>query len=797
DFQNLEFTNASGTGAVFLTQVGGTALTVSTSSVSFATTSFTNASGTSITLTSVADLQAVEFTNASGTSLTLTGVADLQGVEFANASGTSLTLTGVADLQGVEFTNASGTSITLTGVGDFQNLEFTNASGTSITLTGTADLQGVEFTNASGTALTLTGAASIGGTLTANTIVPKAAMTIGSFGQTLSLQGSQVNITSTSTSPITFNASTTEVARIDGGSGQILIATTTATTTAKLVLWGGVASETSSISGIYQESRINTSLSGNFQFGNRHIIYVAPTASTSAVGEFIRMIDNTTLKNEVRALEVQGWSGTNVQGVNTGLFAAGRTFGVKAVSNGTAGGVAAPAAVFAEITSATQGQALRLYSSDIASTTQDLAQFYQEISTFEGTGLKMDFARTGGSFTGNFLDLRRGDLTKFSVNATGSVTIAGSSTLVKASSTLIVCGQDQCSLSGASSSSIAWFASADGTTSGFSIIAKGRIASQEADYAEYVPVRGEVSDYGEGDLLSISNSTSSTSTILFEKSRGAYDANLTGAISFRAAFVAGGEDNTEGKVMMALAGRVPVKVTGEGGSILPGDLITAASEPGFGMKATSTGRVVGLALEAFNATTSTSTGNVLVFINPHWYYNSDVEMLQGGTSGDMEINSFTFDESLTTVIQTGTLVANEVYTLSLTVGTSENPGGITLYDVQTKKPYCVLIEYGDLIRYPGTCEENYLVNPAAAPFAEESAPPSTENANSTTATTTEESATITETTTTEEILEPAPEPEPEPQPEPEPEPEPEPSPEPEPAPEPAPEETPSPEEPTS
>jgi len=687
---------------------------------------------------------------------------------LATTTISNFTVTGTSSLQGISFTNASGTSLSLTGVADLQGVEFTNASGTSLTLTGVADLQGIEFTNASGTAMSLTSNLVVGGVLTANTITPNAAMTIGATGQTLTLQGSSVTLNSNSNNPIIFNASTTEVARIDGGSGQILIGTSTATTTAKLVLWGGVASETSSVSGIYQESRINTSLSGNFQFGNRHIVYVGPTASTSAVGEFVRMIDNTTLKNVVRAMEVQAWSGTNVQGVNTGLFAAGRTFGVQAVSNGSAGGVAAPAAIFAEIQSATQGQALRLYSSQIASSTQDMAQFFQEVSTFEGTGLKMDFARTGGAFTGNFVDFRRGNLTKFSVNATGSVTIAGSSTLVRASSTLIVCGQDNCTLASSSVQSLAWFSSADGTTSTYSIVARGAVVGPTADFGEYVPVIGSPGDYEAGDLLSISSSTD-----LFTKSRVPYDANLLGAVTESASFIAGASEGTENKVVMAVAGRIPVKVSGEGGSIAIGDLITASTLPGHGMKATSTGRVVGVALEPFNATTTASTGKILVLINPHYYYAPQTETLQGGTSGDMEMNNFTFDESLTTVIKTGTLVANKVYAMTLTVGSQENPSGITLYDVRTGFPYCVYIDNGEFKHIPGTCDTLEFTPEPGTPAASgndtntagetTTVTTTTDNANSTTsvdetasattdATATEAAATTTEsiTTSTEE-----------------------------------------------
>ena len=52
-------------------------------------------------------------------------------------------------------------------------------------------------------------------------------------------------------------------------------------------------------------------------------------------------------------------------------------------------------------------------------------------------------------------------------------------------------------------------------------------------------------------------------------------------------------------VPLALAGRVPVLVTLEGGPILPGDDLTGSSKPGYAMKATKKGAVFGRALTAF------------------------------------------------------------------------------------------------------------------------------------------------------------------------------------------------------
>lgn len=53
---------------------------------------------------------------------------------------------------------------------------------------------------------------------------------------------------------------------------------------------------------------------------------------------------------------------------------------------------------------------------------------------------------------------------------------------------------------------------------------------------------------------------------------------------------------------VALAGRVPVKVSLENGPINKGDYLAASSTPGFAMKATATGRVIGVALEDYTGT---------------------------------------------------------------------------------------------------------------------------------------------------------------------------------------------------
>lgn len=71
---------------------------------------------------------------------------------------------------------------------------------------------------------------------------------------------------------------------------------------------------------------------------------------------------------------------------------------------------------------------------------------------------------------------------------------------------------------------------------------------------------------------------------------------------------------------LALAGRVPVKVTLEGGPIRPGDPLTTSSTPGHAMRATEPwhGGLIGTALTAFDGRddngSSATTGKVVVFV---------------------------------------------------------------------------------------------------------------------------------------------------------------------------------------
>jgi hypothetical protein len=104
-----------------------------------------------------------------------------------------------------------------------------------------------------------------------------------------------------------------------------------------------------------------------------------------------------------------------------------------------------------------------------------------------------------------------------------------------------------------------------------------------------------------------------------------YDSGLLGVISTQPGAVLGNNDPDAGsQVLVALAGRVPVNVTNENGSINIGDELTSSDIPGFTMRATEPGRAVGIALASFDPDPSSgvTTGSILMFVNPGWSLGS-------------------------------------------------------------------------------------------------------------------------------------------------------------------------------
>ncbi|PIT87254.1 MAG: hypothetical protein COU31_03875, partial [Candidatus Magasanikbacteria bacterium CG10_big_fil_rev_8_21_14_0_10_40_10] len=95
--------------------------------------------------------------------------------------------------------------------------------------------------------------------------------------------------------------------------------------------------------------------------------------------------------------------------------------------------------------------------------------------------------------------------------------------------------------------------------------------------------------------------------------------NALGVVSTDPGFILGEYDFRKGLTpsiyrVVALAGRVPVKVSNQNGLIKSGDYLTASTDPGVAVKSVKPGRVIGVALE----NQIEEKDNIIVFINPSW-----------------------------------------------------------------------------------------------------------------------------------------------------------------------------------
>ncbi|MBT6254143.1 hypothetical protein HOI83_02850 [Candidatus Uhrbacteria bacterium] len=94
---------------------------------------------------------------------------------------------------------------------------------------------------------------------------------------------------------------------------------------------------------------------------------------------------------------------------------------------------------------------------------------------------------------------------------------------------------------------------------------------------------------------------------------------IMGAISTAPGLVLGW--GGENQYPVALAGRVPVKVSDENGSIAIGDRVTLGTSSGIGMKATDAGEILGIAMQPSNGGANDA---IVIFIQPQ-YWNGDPE----------------------------------------------------------------------------------------------------------------------------------------------------------------------------
>jgi hypothetical protein len=185
---------------------------------------------------------------------------------------------------------------------------------------------------------------------------------------------------------------------------------------------------------------------------------------------------------------------------------------------------------------------------------------------------------------------------------------------------------------------------------------------------------------GPGDIVRVDGSLNAGVT----KSQGAYDSQAIGVVSTQPGYVLGDPNaiGTEGRpVLLALSGRIPVKVSLENGPVEAGDYLTTSSTPGVAMKATKPGQMIGKALEGFDSGDPNAQGTVMTFANLTWADPSNGTQanatVQNSTFGDLNVSGTLTTENLSVTGKAtiGELVVGTMKADSVSVTNSVNIGG--------------------------------------------------------------------------------------------------------------------------
>ena len=136
------------------------------------------------------------------------------------------------------------------------------------------------------------------------------------------------------------------------------------------------------------------------------------------------------------------------------------------------------------------------------------------------------------------------------------------------------------------------------------------------DLAEQYPTKDDTLTAGELVVFDSGNEE-------FVSRANSSETQFLGVISTAPGVLLGGYDAVnfanETKVPVTLSGRVLVKVNRDGGVIAVGDRLTVStSTPGVAMKAISSGRTIGVALENYTATSTKNS--IIVFIDPQYSF---------------------------------------------------------------------------------------------------------------------------------------------------------------------------------
>lgn len=144
-------------------------------------------------------------------------------------------------------------------------------------------------------------------------------------------------------------------------------------------------------------------------------------------------------------------------------------------------------------------------------------------------------------------------------------------------------------------------------------------------FSTFAQTSQDTSSLGIANDLSIRNSNVESGDIISFSNNGyilskiAYDPLVVGVVTKNPAIAIVG--NNQNTYPVVSTGNAYVNVSGMGGAIKPGDLITTSTIPGIGQKANHSGYVIGSSEDSFSPKSSSDIGQVNVSLNIHYFSN--------------------------------------------------------------------------------------------------------------------------------------------------------------------------------
>lgn len=160
-----------------------------------------------------------------------------------------------------------------------------------------------------------------------------------------------------------------------------------------------------------------------------------------------------------------------------------------------------------------------------------------------------------------------------------------------------------------------------------------------------------------------------------QKSQSPYDNSVLGIVSTNPGMVLGDKAGMGTPVLVALSGRVPVKVSTENGEIKAGDYLTTSSNPGVAMKATKAGSIIGTAMMGYS---NEGTGTIMAFVKNGSSNGTKIaDVISSLDSTSSTFNSDVLDR----LLESSTTSQSEIFTDRLVAGIELITPKVTTQDI--------------------------------------------------------------------------------------------------------------------